>query len=1061
MAAAFAAMAIRWALDTLSSMAPRLLTSLPATSATNSSSHGMGMEDIRKLERTMHRINAVLQDAEDHWSMRDELSKLRLRELKQVAYDAQDIVEEYEYSLTQFKLQDSDRARSGIKGRHHKRKHQDVSKVEMHTTPLFSSRSSFVGFWFVLRYVNKDHSVDTKIIQIPEELNSRARKVRERFDEIIKDFTDLHLSENDGECYNVIQSERHTTSSIIVERSIVGREQDQRNIVEMLSCDGTNADSLNVLAIVGMGGLGKTTLAQMVYNDEKVQKNFNLRAWVCVSEHYDVKNITRNIITSLTMERCDLTEFADLQAALVQKIKGKSFLLVLDDLWNDRPSCWESLCKPMRSTSTCTIVVTTRQMEVARIVQTMHPYKLNCLSHQQSWLLFRKSAFQGREAMMQQNIVEIGQKIIDKCKGLPLAVKTLGGMLRYESNEERWNDVLENEVWDMKQARDGVLPALELSYKHMPGYLKRCFVALSLFPKDYRFGKYEVIPLWKSLGLLHPDARNNEDNIGYHYLSELVQRSILECQGDGYIMHDLTNDLASYVAGDEFLRLDEEVAEISPDVRYMSIMSASGSKTGSPQIPNGSSSLRAIIVMCKDDADMEVPDGLLLQFTQLRSVLLQGVTLSKALLCSVSNLKLLRYLRIADSEAESFHLSFSKLYNMRELDLISNPFDFVAGGIGQLVNLQTLALFTVWTCDCHPSIIELRNLNNIKGRLCIRGLGNVSRAEDAKEADLQSKSKLQQLVLVFTQENHFLGCVYKQRSKNVAVSHEMILENLQPNCNLRELIVIGYRCHCYPKWFGSVSFSKMTKLTLSECESNQIPTLGQLPSLQSLSVSTMHILKYIGREFCGVDPGVKGFQVLKELSFESMTTWLEWHGVEDSEFPCLRTLDVCTAPRLQSLPLAYFSSLVDLKLLVCNSLVEIPTLPLLNVLYVTSCDNLTELPCFPSLRELHMFSCSSLAQLHDLPSLQSLQIQHLPLLAKLSCLSSLTSIHLGGAFRCQLLYDLLSSSLSLEKASIISEDVTWICLEPSKVPQLTTLQLSCPRLEYCDHLDGLTSLREL
>ncbi|WVZ57393.1 hypothetical protein U9M48_007784 [Paspalum notatum var. saurae] len=173
MAAAFAAMGIRWALDTLSSMAPRLLTSsLPATSASSSSgsSHGMGMEDIRKLERTMHRINAVLQDAEDHWSMRDELYKLRL-------------------------------------------------------------------------------------------------KLRQQY-------------------------------------------------------------SLNVLAIVG--GLGKTTLAQMVYDDDqKAQKNFNLRAWVCVSENYDVKNIYSQEIS------CVHAQWKD--AALVQKIKGKSFLLVLDDLWNDRP----------------------------------------------------------------------------------------------------------------------------------------------------------------------------------------------------------------------------------------------------------------------------------------------------------------------------------------------------------------------------------------------------------------------------------------------------------------------------------------------------------------------------------------------------------------------------------------------------------------------------------------------------------------------------------------------------------------------------------------------------
>lgn len=169
--------------------------------------------------------------------------------------------------------------------------------------------------------VDKDRPFDAAIIDIPDELSARAREVRERFDEIINDFSDLRLSANDGECYPDIQSEQHITSSVIVEHSIIGREQDKQNIVEMLSCDSVNTNSMSVLAIVGMGGLGKTTLAQMVYNDQKV----NLRAWVCVSEHFDVKNITRNIISSLTMERCDLTEFADLQVALVEKIKEKKF----------------------------------------------------------------------------------------------------------------------------------------------------------------------------------------------------------------------------------------------------------------------------------------------------------------------------------------------------------------------------------------------------------------------------------------------------------------------------------------------------------------------------------------------------------------------------------------------------------------------------------------------------------------------------------------------------------------------------------------------------------------
>ncbi|KAG8089851.1 hypothetical protein GUJ93_ZPchr0011g27175 [Zizania palustris] len=601
MAGLIASSAVKWALDKLSSLLPATPTS--PTAAASSGQGELEVEDIRMLERTMRRIHATLEDAEQHWNIREESAKLRLQELKDLAYDAEDVVEEYEYEVNRFKVEEFERLTAvggGADGGSSKRKRLEIHEAGM--------------------------------VPVPRELADRARKVIERFCEI-KEYSDsFKLSENDGERRIVpdIHSVRQTSSFVYAPR-ILGRNLDkERVIARLFSGEGSRVGGrISVLAIVGMGGLGKTTLAQLVYNDPGVRQSFDLCAWVCVSECFDVQNITRKIISSLKQESCDHVQSGQLQGLLADQIQEKRVFLVLDDVWNERSDCWEMLCMPMFACTCCHIVVTTRNEAVARLVQTMPSYNLHCLSPDESWSFFKQTAFVEQENVSPAaNLVEIGKRVAEKCKGLPLALKTLGSVLRFETNEKKWREVLESELWELQQSQQEVLPALELSYRHMPIYLKRCFVALSLYPKASYLDEGMIVWLWKLLGLLHSDGIYDMDEIGNIYVNELVERSLFQCglRHRERVMHDLVHDLACFLAGEEFFRLDsEENTEVPQGARYMLIVPKAIHK--SIRISNASKSLRAIIMERK--IDIENPEELFLNCNKFRVVHIKGFSIAK------------------------------------------------------------------------------------------------------------------------------------------------------------------------------------------------------------------------------------------------------------------------------------------------------------------------------------------------------------------------------------------------------------------------------------------------
>ncbi|GLT96544.1 hypothetical protein SLE2022_141570 [Rubroshorea leprosula] len=253
-----------------------------------------------------------------------------------------------------------------------------------------------------------------------------------------------------------------------------------------------------------MGGIGKTTLARLIYNDDKLKGRFGLQAWVCVSVDFDVHRITKAILEHVTREICDLKELTLLQEKLQDKLSGQKFLLVLDDIWNEDYGLWENLQRPfLRGAPGSRIIITTRSENIGRKIRgDGRVHNLSLLEDDACLSLFAQISLGAENFDEYPDLKRVGEKIVEKCKGLPLAIKALSGLLRGKADRAEWVNILNSEIWDLPDGNTSILPALKLSYNHLPSHLKRCFAYCSVFPKDYEFDERELVLLWMAHGFL-------------------------------------------------------------------------------------------------------------------------------------------------------------------------------------------------------------------------------------------------------------------------------------------------------------------------------------------------------------------------------------------------------------------------------------------------------------------------------------------------------------------------------------------------------------------------------
>ncbi|KAK8603331.1 hypothetical protein V6N13_085521 [Hibiscus sabdariffa] len=207
------------------------------------------------------------------------------------------------------------------------------------------------------------------------------------------------------------------------------------------------------------------------------------------------------------------------------------------------------------------IIVTTRLQNVSSIVDPMKAFHLDKLSRDNCLSIFTQHALRARNFDGHLQFKQVGENIVRRCNGLPLAAKAIGSFLRSTKNLGEWKRIYESEIWDLPENQCGVIPALRLSYHHLPSHLKRCFAYYSIFPKDYKFEEEETILLWSAEGFLQQKAKHQTKDLGNQYFQDLVSRSFFQISSKDksrFVMHDLINDLAQSVAGDICCRLEDQ-----------------------------------------------------------------------------------------------------------------------------------------------------------------------------------------------------------------------------------------------------------------------------------------------------------------------------------------------------------------------------------------------------------------------------------------------------------------------------------------------------------------------
>jgi len=471
------------------------------------------------------------------------------------------------------------------------------------------------------------------------------------------------------------------TLSLVDESVIYGRNHEKEEIVDFLLSDSDNR--VLIISIVGLIGIGKTTLVQLVYNDHRIVKQFELKAFVHVPESFDLVSLTQSILRSFDSSAVDSEDFEILQRQMQQLLTSKKFLLVLDGIWDVDENTWEKLLLFKCGSSGSKMIVTTHDKEVASSMGSTRILHLKQLEESNSWSLFVRYAFRGKNVFEYPNLELIGKRIVEKCGGLPLALKRLGTILGTKFSEPDWVEILETDCWHLPVCDSNINSILRLSYLNLPSNLKRCFAYCSIFPKGYEFEKDEVIKLWMEEGLLNRKYEGkiqNEEELGNEFFDHLVtilffQQSVTMplWAGKYYIMHDLVNDLEKLVSGEFRFRIeDDHVQHIPERTRHIWFcLDLEGGDRKLKQI-HKIKGLYSLMVEAQGYGDKRfkispnVQQSLFSRLKYLRTLSFSGCNLSE-LADEIRSLKLLRYLDLSYTEITSLPNSICKLYNLQTL----------------------------------------------------------------------------------------------------------------------------------------------------------------------------------------------------------------------------------------------------------------------------------------------------------------------------------------------------------------------------------------------------------
>ncbi|KAK7301034.1 hypothetical protein RJT34_11889 [Clitoria ternatea] len=969
-------------------------------------------EKADKLSSTLELIKAVLEDAEDKQITNPPI-KVWLQQLKDATYVLDDIL--------------------------------DQCSIQAHR---LGGSSSF----------------HPKNILFRRQLGSKLKEITKRFDDIAEAKNKFLLQEGVRERASEVAEWRQTTS-IINQPRVYGRYDDKEKIVEFLLSRARESDLLSIYPIVGLGGVGKTTLAQFVYNDERVTSHFNIEVWVCVSESFSTKRILCCIIESISREKYDSFHLDVIERKVQELLQSKRYLLVLDDVWKQNHGFSFGLNQDkwnkLKSVLSCgskgaSILVSTRDKNVATMMGTCQAHGLNGLSEDDCWLLFKQYAF-GVDKEERAELVSIGREIVKKCKGSPLAAQALGSLLRPKSEEREWFEVKESSLWDL-EGENSILPALRLSYSHLTSTLKQCFSFCAIFPKDSEIGKEQLIHLWMANGFISSRGSLEVEDVGNIIWNELCQKSFFQdIKRDDYSgnilfkMHDLVHDLAQSVMKQECVILgNSNITDFSRNTHHVSFDCDSSpfNKGVLPKFEslrtlyalNCWSYYREISSYCSTNCSLRVlriySDELLKSLgnlIHLRYLELHGVqreTLPDSIY-SLRKLEILKLNRVPNLRCLPKHLS--RLQNLRHLVIEGCLFlSCMFPNVRKLWRLKTLSFYIVSSKKGHR-LEELHDLQ-LRGKLKVKGLENVNSSSEAQEANLLGKKDLEELWLSWD-------------DTETKPHNELVLEGLQPHSNLKKLTIRGYEGLQLPSWIENLTNLVDLHLGCKNCEPVKLPSLGKLPFLRKLSICGMQ-----GVEYLDDDDGVEvwAFPSLEKLGLNRLPELKQLLKVERGNmFLHLSDLTIDNCPKLvlPCLPSIRSLTVVRSSNELLRSISSFHTLVILDLIGDHADQTMTSFPegifrNFTCLKTLHL---QTFSKLKELPY-------------ELFYLNTLEYLHIGTCHELECLPELVWEGLHSLRTLLITHCKKLRCL-PESIRQLTSLKflqiVKCPTIiERCEKGKG-------
>ncbi|KAJ0483680.1 putative P-loop containing nucleoside triphosphate hydrolase, leucine-rich repeat domain superfamily [Helianthus annuus] len=951
---------------------------------------------LNDLKITLTQIKALLNDASQK-EITNESVRLWLNSLQQLAYDIDDVLDDVATEAIHRELTQE----SG----------SVISKVRKLMVPSFFTKFSL------------SQSLHHKLDSITTQLQQLERQK-----------SDLGLTVKDDKPKS---SRRNETS--LLESDVVGREGEKEKLINKLLQDAPSKQNFVIVPIVGMGGVGKTTLARILYNDTRVKDHFELMIWVCVSDVFDIFKISETIFQSVATENKQYKDLNLLQTALREQLKDRRFLVVLDDVWNENYDDWENLVRPFHSGAIGSrVIMTTRKHQLLKKIGFNHLDLLESLSHDDALSLLALHALDVDNFDSHATLKPQAEGIVKKCGGLPLALKAIGRLLRTKTEGEEWYGVLNSEIWDLENANE-IVPALRLSYHDLSADLKRLFAYCSLFPKDFLFVKEELVLLWVAEGYLNESLANKSPEcFAREYFEKLLSRSFFQPAPSGepfFVMHDLMNDLATFVAGEYFLRFDNQMEmteEALAKYRHMSFIReeyVAFQKFGAFEKARSLRTLLAVYVGVdqgwkKFYLSSKILVDLLPQLPLLRVLSLRRFNINEVP-DFIGTLKHLRYLNLSQTNIKELPENVGNLYNLQTLivfgckSLINLPKSFfklkrlrhfdirntpllkkLPLGIGELKSLQTLTRIIIGG-NSGFAITELKGLKDLQGEISIEGLNKVQSSMHAREANLSFKG-INKLELKWDD-----GSASETLEKEV-------LNELKPRSDkLKILEVECYEGMEFPNWVGDPSFSRLVQVSLRACRKcTSLPPLGRLPSLEI-------------------------------LRFEDMSSWEVWSTNSEAMFPCLREIQIKNCPNLIDVSLEALPSLRVLRIEGCGesvlrSLVQVASLTtkieigsilgltdevwrgvienfgVMETVKIMDCDEITYLwesdaeasKVLVNLKELEVWNCKNLVRLGEkeegedntgsnlLSSLRKLEVHHCENMEHLCCPNSIQSLRI-------------------------------------------------------------------